>query len=237
VAIVILLVLVVLLWVGVLAPSAWRRFKEHQGVGSIDSFHHQLQLLEHAAPKTVAPAYRLHTAVPGAGDPQELQTSDPSRPKLVLVRRTDDEAAADVDGGDGCHYERVGVLDRPEPVCLPDAAADLSVYRREQARRRCTTLLRCLVGVAVSTGLIGMFPGMHLAWVVTALSGLAALGLVGLIGYARELEAQQRLQRRRGVERDASAAVGGQADLAAAGYPGAWDDDELDFEVPRAAAR
>ena len=61
----ILLVLVGLLWVAVLAPSAWRRFSERQGVGSIDHFHHQLRLLEHAAPKTVTPAYRLHTAVPG----------------------------------------------------------------------------------------------------------------------------------------------------------------------------
>ena len=119
----ILLVLVVLLWVAVLAPSAWRRFGERQGVGSIDHFHHQLQLLEHAGPKTVAPAYRLHTAVPGrparptsAAD----QSVDSSRPKLVLLRPTDDAAAADVDDGEGCHYERVGVLDRPEPVCLPE---------------------------------------------------------------------------------------------------------------------
>jgi hypothetical protein len=227
----ILLVLVVLLWAAVLAPSAWRRFRERQGVGSIDSFHHQLQLLEHAAPKTVAPAYRLHTAVPVAGG-ADTQAVDPSRPKLVLVRPTDDEAAADVDGSDGCHYERVGVLDRPEPVCLPDTTADLSVYRRDQARRRCTTLLRCLVGVAISTGLIGMVPGLHLAWVVTALSGLAALGLVGLIGYARELEAQQRMRQTR------SAAAGGAArplDPATAGHPGAWDDD--DFEAPRVVAR
>jgi hypothetical protein len=117
-------------------------------------------------------------------------------------------------------------------VCLPDTTADLSVYRRDQARRRCTTLLRCLVGVAISTGLIGMVPGLHLAWVFTALSGLAALGLVGLIGYARELEAQQRVRLTR------LAAAGGAAGLvdpAAAGHPGAWDDD--DFEAPRVVAR
>ena len=66
----ILLVFVVLLWVAVLAPSAWRRFGERQGVGSIDHFHHQLQLLEHAGPKTVAPAYRLHTAMPGGRSPE-----------------------------------------------------------------------------------------------------------------------------------------------------------------------
>jgi len=221
---VILLVLVVLLWVGVLAPSAWRRLRERQGVGSIDSFHHQLQLLEHAAPKTVVPAYRLHTAVPGPSGMSDAQAADPSRPKLVLVRPTDDQAAADVDGSDGAHYERVGVLDRPEPVCLPDTSADLAVYRRQVARRRCTVLLRCLVGVSISTGLIGMFPGMHLAWVFTALSGLAALGLVGLIGYARELEAQQRMRHGR-VAREVHS--DSPLDQATAGYPGAWDDDVL----------
>ena len=220
----ILLVLVVLLWVGVLAPSAWRRFREREGVGSIDSFHHQLQLLEHASPKTVAPAYRLHTAVPGSAGVSDGQTADPSRPKLVLVRPTDDRAAADIDGTDGAYYERVGVLDRPEPVCLPDTSADLAVYRRQVARRRCTVLLRCLVGVSISTGLIGMFPGMHLAWVFTALSGLAALGLVGLIGYARELEAQQRMRHGR-VAREVHS--DSPLDQATAGYPGAWDDDVL----------
>ena len=229
----ILLVFVVLLWVAVLAPSAWRRFGERQGVGSIDHFHHQLQLLEHAGPKTVAPAYRLHTALPGGRSYEAApdQAVDSSRPKLVLLRPTDDAAAADVDGNDGLHYERVGVLDRPEPVCLPEAGVALPTYRREQARRRCTMLLRCLGGVAISTGLIGLFPGLHLAWVFTALSGLAALGLVGLMAYAKELEAERT---RRHSRRDALDS-GWQADVpATAGYPGAWDDDE--YELPRAAA-
>ena len=204
----ILLVLVVLLWVAVLAPSAWRRFGERQGVGSIDHFHHQLQLLEHAGPKTVAPAYRLHTAMPGLPS-TELSAEvavDSSRPKLVLLRPTDDAAAADVDGGDGSHYERVGVLDRPEPVCLPEVGVDCPSYRREQARRRCTTLLRCLGGVAISTALIGVVPGMHLVWVVTGLSGLAALGLVALMAYAKELEAEQARRRSRREEADAGLA-------------------------------
>jgi hypothetical protein len=234
VTIVILLVLVVLLWVAVLAPSAWRRFGERQGVGSIDHFHHQLQLLEHAGPKTVAPAYRLHTALPGGRSdetPVDLSV-DSSRPKLVLLRPTEDAAAADIDGGDGAHYERVGVLDRPEPACLPHVSAALPSMRREQARRRCTTLLRCLGGVAISTALIGVFPGMHLAWVFTGLSGVAALGLVGLMAYAKELEAEQahRRSRREAVEMAQPSSYPGSA-----GYPGAWDEDE--FEVPRAQAR
>jgi hypothetical protein len=231
---VILLVFVVLLWVAVLAPSAWRRFGERQGVGSIDHFHHQLQLLEHAGPKTVTPAYRLHTALPGGRSPDAApdQAVDSSRPKLVLLRPTEDAAAADVDGDDGSHYERVGVLDRPEPVCLPEAAVALPAFRREQARRRCTMLLRCLGGVAISTGLIGLFPGMHLAWVITGLSGLGALGLVGLMAYAKELEVEQT---RRRTRHEVFPAAPRTDHTAMAGYPGAWDED--DFEVPRVVAR
>jgi hypothetical protein len=235
VTIVILLVLVALLWLAVLAPSAWRRFGERQGVGSIDHFHHQLQLLEHAGPKTVAPAYRLHTAIPGGqstDSPADLP-GDLSRPKLVLLRPTEDASAADVDDGDGAHYERVGVLDRPEPVCLPEVSVALPSLRRDQARRRCTMLLRCLSGVAVSTALIGVLPGMHLAWVVTGITGLAALGLVGLMAYAKELEAEQARRHARRVAVETAPPAG---EPATAGYPGAWDEDDY-FEVPRAASR
>jgi hypothetical protein len=234
VTIVILLVLVVLLWVAVLAPSAWRRFGERQGVGSIDHFHHQLQLLENAGPKTVAPAYRLHTAMPGGGSSEASADLplDSSRPKLVLLRPTEDASAADVDGDDGAHYERVGVLDRPEPLCLPEVGVASSSFRRDQARRRCTMLLRCLGGVAISTALIGVFPGMHLAWVFTGITGLAALGLVGLMAYARELEAEKARRHSRRAPIEVAPRAG---DPATAGYPGAWDDD--DFEVPRAASR
>jgi hypothetical protein len=237
VTVVILLVLVVLLWVAVLAPSAWRRFGERQGVGSIDHFHHQLQTLEHAGPKTVTPAYRLHTAVPGARSTEGARdpSVDSSRPKLVLLRQTDNAEAADVDGHDGCHYERVSVLDRPEPLCLPQEHVDLPSFRREQARRRCTTLLRWLGGVAISTALIGLFPALHVAWVVTGLTGLAALGLVGLMAYAKELEAE-RARRRSGRGASRPLEVATAADAATAGYPGAWDEDE-DYEVLRAAAR
>jgi hypothetical protein len=220
----------------VLAPSAWRRFGERQGVGSIDSFHHQLQLLEHAGPKTVAPAYRLHTAVPGGSAPQTSSSPSPdsSRPKLVLLRPTEDASAADVDDDGGCHYERVGVLDRPEPACLPEVGADLRAFRRDEARRRCSILLRCLGGIAVSTGIIGLWPGMHLAWIFTALTGLAALGLVALMAYAKELQAQQRIHRSRRHRSVPDAELS--MNPATAGYPGAWDDDEL-YETPEAVAR
>ncbi len=227
----ILLVLVGLLWVAVLAPSAWRRVSERRGVGSIDHFHHQLRLLEHAAPKTVTPAYRLHTALPGRTGTEAQALADSSRPKLVLLRPTADAGAADVDDGEGGHYERVGVLDQPEPACLPEVSADLSAFRRAQARRRCTILLRCLCGVALSTGLIGLFPGVHLAWIFTALSGLAVLALVGLMAYAKEIEAEQRSRRARAERRVSDGAEHEPLDAATSGLPGAWDDDYLEARV------
>ena len=153
-----------------------------------------------------------------------MRRVDSSRPKLVLLRPTDNADAADVDGTDGAHYERVGVLDRPEPVCLPEVGVELSSLRREQARRRCTMLLRCLGGVAISTGLIGLFPGMHLVWIFTGLSGLAAMGLVGLMAYAKELEAEQDRRRSRAAARVAGPDAEGWAN---AGYPGAWDEDDV----------
>lgn len=231
----ILLGLVAVLWVAVLAPSVWRRFAEREGVGSIESFHHQLQLLEHAGPKTFAPAYRLHTAFPGGPVSETPPLSpDSSRPKLVLLRPTGDSTAADVADGEGCQYERVGVLDRPEPVCLPEVRADLRALRREQARQRFNLVLRCLCGVAVTTGIIGVLPGMQLAWIFTGLTGLTALGLVALMAYANELQGHQRM---RPTRRDGPAVdAGGHVDPATAGYPGAWDDDEL-YEMPQAVAR
>jgi hypothetical protein len=244
VTIVILLVLVVVLWIAVLAPSALRRRSERQGTGSIDYFHHQLELLEHASPKIVNPAYRLHTAVPGGG---AFETSasiavDDGRPKLVLLRPTDDEASADVDDNDGCHYERVGVLHAPQPpVLCAEPRVELAAYRRQQARLRCTLVLRGLVGTVLISAVVGAVPGLRLAWIFTGLSGLATLGLIGLIGYAREMEAQRRHR---------TARVAGQWDEpeyryedveyetqpASAGYPGGWDDEDEGYGYTQEAA-
>ena len=237
----ILLVLVVVLWVVVLIPSAWRRLAERQGAGSIDHFHHQLQLLEHAGPKIMTPAYRLHTAVPGGApiDTQGPLEVDTGRPKLVLLRPVGDDDSADVEGTDGAHYERVGLLEAPEPPrCQAETRAELAAYRRQQARQRCTMLLRCLTGVAIATGVLGVFPTMRLAWIFTGLSGIALLSVVALMGYAREIEVQHvRQQHRWAIDEsygyddyyDEVGAMG----AAEAGYPGAWDEDD---ELPRQAA-
>jgi len=239
---VILLVFVVVLWIAVLAPSALRRRSERRGVGSIDHFHHQLELLEHAGPKLVAPAYRLHTALPGGGAAatQVAAAEDHSRPKLVLLRPIGEEDEADIDDDEGGHYQRVGVLEPPEPpACARETKAELAAYRRQEARARTTWILRGLTGLVVLTAFIGVSPSLRLAWVVTGLAGAAALGLVALMSYARELETQRRSHRaavdlhRQWLEPE----VGYEPTAASAGYPGAWDDEEYDMPTQIAASR
>jgi len=233
-AIVILLVLVAVLWLVVLAPSAWRRFSERRGVGSVDHFHHQLELLENAGPKLVTPAYRLHgmrSKVDGGVVPPPPAAAS-SGPTLVLLRAVNDGESADIHDVDGAHYERVGVIERPEPTVNPaQTKAGLAAHRRQQARRRCTLVLRILTVTAIGTGLLGMLPTLRLAWFFTAFTGIAALALVGLISHARELESQRR--RLRSLARARYADEPDPAPGAAqAGLPGAWDeDDEMEYEM------
>jgi len=230
---VILLVLVAVLWVVVLAPSVLRRIRERGGVGSVDHFHHQLELLEHAGPKLVTPAYRLQSA--GSG----RSAAPSSRPKLVLLRAVQDAQAADIEDVDGAHYARVGVIQRPDPPLSPaQTDAELAAYRRQQARQRCTFVLRVLVGAAITTGILGALPALRLAWIFTGIAGIGALALAGLIAYAREVEGQRRQSRPRPLDSrqwddatpevttfddDGSDVVRGAAQ---AGFPGAWDEVE-----------
>jgi hypothetical protein len=218
VSIVILLVLLAIVWVVVLAPGALRRYREHQRGGSIDHFRHELQLLEHAGPKLVTPAYSL-----GGTRPTHVAESPLSRPKLVLLRPVDDGQSADIDDVDGAHYARVGVIESPRPPVSPaQTEAGLAAYRRHQARRRCTLVLRLLTAAAITTGILGALPSLHLAWIFTGMTGLAALGLVGLVAYARDVEAQRhRRPRPRYPYDDRWEPLGS----AQAGYPGAWDDE------------
>jgi hypothetical protein len=93
-----------------------------------------------------------------------------------------------------------------------------------------------LVGVVLLTAAIGAVPGLHLAWISTGIFGLAALGLLGLIGYAREVEAERRRRvaaRARWAGEEFEYAT---APTASDGYPGAWDDEFATYEEPRRAA-
>src|ERR1019366_8724151 len=101
--------------------------------------------------------------------------------------------------------------------------AGLAAYRRQQARQRCTFVLRLLTAAAISSGIVGVVPSLRLAWVFTATTGLAALALVALVAYAREVEGQRRSRARTyGTPPPQPESF---MTAAHAGHPGAWDDD------------
>ena len=235
VTIVILLVFVVLLWVAVLAPSAWRRFGERQGVGSIDHFHHQLQLLEHAGPKTVAPAYRLHTALPGGRSRKQSPTRPLTRHdrswcccdrRTTPRRPTSTAARARTTSVSAC-WTVPSRSASPRPTCriagLPPRAGAPALHhvaalpgRRGHLDRTDRPVSRPAPGLGVHRPL---GPG-----------GTGAGRSDGLCQGARG-RAGPAAASRHGVRCGPASGPDGDAP----GYPGAWDDD--DFEVPQAAAR
>jgi hypothetical protein len=182
VSLVILLILVVL-WLVVLAPSIWKRYTERRTGESINSFHQGLHLLERTGPKLVAPAFRLETAhaetglAPGQSGFPAI-SSIPGRPKLVLLRPTDAGA------------EMVAAR---QPLYADARAASAARARTEQAarrraaRRRRRDILAVLAVTLVFSASLGFVHSLRLLWVVAALCAVALGGFILLAAYAQSL--------------------------------------------------
>ncbi len=227
--------ILVFLWVAVLTPRLVRHFKEGRSNSSIESFHEQLHLLERTGPKLVEPAYRLDAvgSGPGAGTYEAL-------PGLALVD-------GDVSSA---------------PTRTPDLVRAVrqrhGAWERRRSRRRRRDLLLVLITVVVVTGGLGAMHALHLLWAITGVTALAIAGYVALAAYAQMLHADRDAVRpissripdvpfaARGAGRPRHAPVAttssvevltaGSPRAARAGYPGAWDHDELVSAGPRHAA-
>jgi hypothetical protein len=220
----VVLVLVVL-WVAVLTPRLVRHFREGRSHSSIDSFHQQLHLLERTGPKLVEPAYRL-----------EVRDADPLVPGLALV-----------DGAGAAHATA---------SLVRGVRQKQSAWERRRSRRRRRDLLFALVALAAITGGLGALHALHLLWAITGVSALAIAGYIALVAYAQVLHADRDAMRpvaarppdvpaplwgssrpRHASNMSSSVEIlaAGSARAARAGYPGAWDDDELIGASPRHA--
>lgn len=233
-----ILLLLAVLWIVVLAPGLIKKRREHLSSTSIDSFHHQLHLLERTGPKIVSPAYRLEaagaestststsasasTSAGNSGLP--AITSRPDRPKLVLVGRGKRDRGADaITGGEA------GLQDVPMPgdshdeLPAPRANSD---YARRQVLKRRRDIFLALIGTFFLTALLGVVPSLRLLWAVTVISGLALGGYIALMNYARRL----RLERREEEWRRATRARSGSADrdrvIARSGPNGGWFEED-----------
>jgi hypothetical protein len=106
---------------------------------------------------------------------------------------------------------------------------ELRAYTRQQARRRCSSIVLVLTGLTLSTAVLGILPALRLAWIFTALTGILLLAIVGLIAYAREIEAQQERWMTPSTwadERETFDDPYSYPGAATAGLPGAWDDED-----------
>jgi hypothetical protein len=178
---VIILILVVL-WGLVLAPSAVRKFKRQASNQSIDSFHHSLHTLERSGPKIVEPAYRLG----GGGSVSVIDpVTNAERPRLVLLRPPGQEEETAMSDYYDSDFED---FDDDRSYGEAQAGYDYGVSRpsdshgRRMAARRRRNVLLGLAVVVLVTGLLGLFASFF--FVLTVVSALALVGYVGLMSYA-----------------------------------------------------
>jgi len=142
----------VMLCIGVLAPSIFRRIREYQAVEGIDTFHASLHLLQrHGTHLEVAPLAER-------------------RPQLVLLRPVADaDAAVDVyvDEESGACFDRVPIAHDPLPAYEP-------LRRRgktAQAKRRRNVLCSLIAATAVGLG----------GGLITGTPMLLGLGIISLV--------------------------------------------------------
>jgi hypothetical protein len=217
---VIVLILVAVLWIAVLVPTAVSKLRERRSAGSIGRFHDRLDLLERTGPKLVEPAYRL-TGTDWSrprSDPMVVVTPPPppARPNLTLVPSPVDdlegyqeehEIGIEADGETEGEYEYVDELvldaeitelrfvEEPDEDVVEPAPVDRRVLaamkRRRAARRRRRDIFGALCGLTALCGLLGLVPDLRGAWYAAgALLGLL-VAFVGLAVYGQRVEAER----------------------------------------------
>ena len=186
----ILVMILVVAWLVILGPSLLRRRSGHgDGVSSISHFHRQLSVLEHSgSAPIVLPAYRLHSV---DGEPANAGPRYPdvaSVPVLTVV------------GADQHPRPALAFLGDAPPAPVVEATAPsarradpVASYRspdpelRSLARRRRRDTLMTLLMVTVLTLMIGFIPGAGVAWVVSAITGLALVAYVAMLVHLRSM--------------------------------------------------
>jgi hypothetical protein len=157
--IVILLILVVV-WAAVLAPSLLRRRFERRSGDSIGEFHQHLRVLRRTGPTLVPPAFRLTTSLPEASTPR--RTSDPvtGRGGLILIRP-----------------------DAPAPRVTAESSSTRRPDRffRPEACKRRRDVLAWMACAIFGTGALGAVPALRPLLAVTAFALVVAALYVVMI--------------------------------------------------------
>jgi hypothetical protein len=148
--IVVLLILVVV-WVAVLAPSLLRRRFERRSGDSIGEFHQHLRVLRRTGPVLVPPAVRLTTAVPEDSAGHRSRHAAVGGRGLILIRP---------DATVPPPRRVASGTQRPDPYFRPEAC---------KRRRDVLAVMGCVI---IGSGVLGAIP------VLRPLLGLTAFALV-----------------------------------------------------------
>ncbi len=234
----VLVIIIVVAWIVILAPSLMKRRSSVGEIGSISHFHRQLRVLEHSGPQPiVAPAYRLRS-VDGSGPAQApggpevaapvlsvVGASELPRPALAFLGDDPDEQAAgpaarprlvfDDVAGPGGPRTAVTITAATTTTTTPTAAVGAlgrvgPTEARLLVRRRRRDTLAVMAAVFGLTLAIGFVPAARPAWIVTALSGAALAAYVALLVHLRRMaeERERKLHYLRPEGSGTSAAAG-----------------------------
>jgi hypothetical protein len=150
---ILVLLILVVVWVAVLAPSLLRRRFDRRSGDSIGEFHHHLHVLRRTGPTLVPPAFRLSTSLPNDGAPRRAVGPVTQRRGLILIRP--DAPVSRVIGPEA-------LTQRPDRFFRPEAC---------KRRRDVLAWMACVV---FATGILGAIPALR---PVLAITGFAVVVL------------------------------------------------------------
>jgi len=219
----VLVFVIAVAWIVILGPSMIKRRSRTVGsVSSVSHFHRALRTLEHSSPEPiVAPAYRLRSvSPPGAARPDSRYPRVSEVPVLTVVgadqlprpalaflgdpppsptpMHTGDRFTDDTDDSDDTVCPGGAMLEyrRVDGLVPGDSARQADIVARRQTVRRRRDTLGLLMLVFVVTLMIGFLPGAAVAWIVTAVAGVATAGYMALLVQLRRA-AEERDQKLR----------------------------------------
>ncbi len=159
--------LLVIVWVAVLAPSFLRRRAEGSLQDSVGSFHRNLRILERTAPGGVSPANTRRASVaPGQSGFSGFSGFSESR-TYTPVSSTP--------------YRTAG---SPRPRSMG----------RQQALRRRRDILLVLTGGTIGSALLGLVPGLGIMWALAGVLAVALACYVGLLIRIRNNAAEREMK-------------------------------------------
>ena len=202
-----LIVVLIVVWIAVLSPIAYRRFRDRDTDRSIVNFHERMAHLTNGEP-LVAPAHRLDVSDEAPPrEPSEYEMRPPTRVpqlRIVPVDATPGELERDMSWADWsvAHsdepYEPTGPVRRAEPVVnhrvaayshqptaqilAPPTMSSANGSKAQRVRRR--NVLLTLVGSVFLTTVAALFTNALLFEVVALVSWIALATFLGLMYYA-----------------------------------------------------